>query len=461
MRATRADLLFALPRSVERALVLDGAEAWKEPLRAAGVELVGDGGCDLVVAAASEIDVAARSEAPMLLLEGNVSGGRLRRAGFSGERFLPVPSLDHPSLLLPLNRARGARYALTKLLAPPQRIKRLRNRMLALAIGCGVRPRGTVTLASRAGAPPLLVAATSGFGMPEGLGWVLALGRATERGVFHLFEAGRSLPSWVLKFSRAQLSEVEAPSDARGLAAAAEVADVPGLHVPRLIGVAECGGRPFVVETAAIGAPLVNVLRNPRRHEQNTAQVDAVAGWLVELGSASILAAKAGQSPVDLEPAARLAPEFGVDFASLVAPLEHLPTMLEHGDVGLEHLIVDRGSFVLIDWERAQRHGLPLADLAFFLAQALPVMSGELDDARYGRDRAFVRLFRGESPSSQTLFRWLAAAREAWALDADAIAPLLSVIWLRLAQVDIRRHFAAAWFSEPGLGPGWSASRMP
>lgn len=459
MRATRADLLFALPRPVERAMLLGDVQAWAQPLRSAGIAVVEHDPCDLVVAAASELRTAARSEAPMLLLDGHVSRRRLRDVGLVGERFLPVPSLDHPSLVVPLDRPRGAHYALTTLSAPSERIKRLRNHALAAAVRLGVKPPGTVTLASRDAAPPLLVKDASALDIPRELEWVLALGRSTERGVFHLFDAGQARPGWVLKFSRAQLEEVEAPTDATGLAAAASVDGAVGSHAPRLLGVGESAGRPFVVETAAIGAPLVNILRAPLRPAQKTGIIDAVAAWLIDVGAASIAENTNVEAVSGLDAAARLAPDFGADFTSLTAPLAALPVVLEHGDVGLEHVIVDGDSFVVIDWERAQRRGLALADLAFFLAQALPVLDGEVDDPRYGRDVAFARLFRGESPAAPTLRRWLARACDAWALEPELLAPLLSIVWLRLAQVDVRRHFAAVWFGDPALGPSWSAWR--
>lgn len=459
MNVNRADLLYALPHDVARATVLPGAEAWAEPLRAAGIELDGDGAPELVVAPASALDAALATGAPTLLLDGRASRRKLARAGYAAARFLPMPSLDQPSLLLPLDDARGARYGLERLSAPPTRVKQLRNRALAQAIALGAPLPGTVTLAARGGGPPRLVAAGVRLGLPAGMSWVLAPGRASERAVFHLFDPGAKLPSWVLKFDRGPVERIEPPTDEEGLRLVAEVGGGAAEHATKLLGVGELDGRPFVIESAAVGAQLVNVLRTPLQPARRAALVDAIAAWIVELGSASLTDADPAREPFGADSARELAPQFGADAEALLARLDGVPSLLEHGDVGLEHVITDGERFVVIDWERAQRHGLPLQDLAFFLVQALPTLDGEFDDPAIGTERAFARLLAGEAPSSPVLFRWLERACEAWRLPPDAVAPLLSLVWLRLAAVDVRRHFAEIWFSDPALGPQWRAWR--
>jgi hypothetical protein len=458
MRAGQAELLFLLPEPVAAATVLAGAESWLEPLRAAGVEIVdADRRCDLVVAPVELLVAAAGCDAPALLLTGHVPRRQLRKAGLRGQRFMPIPSLEQPSYALPLDRPRLARYVLLKLSAPPTRVKVLRNRALALAIRLGVKLPHSLTLAFRNDALPQLVGATHELGLPERLEYVLALGRATERGSFHLFQPGARRPSWIAKFDRGPIDQIEPPTDAEGLRLIAETGGEVAAHAPHSYGVAEVGGRPLVVESVAPGAPLVNVLRAPRRFAGKRKLVEAVASWLVDLGSASLGATEETDPLRGLQVAEKLASELEFDLDEIRRRVAGLPTVLEHGDVGLEHVLADGSSFVVIDWELARAGGMPLHDLAFFLSQALPVLNGEVDDPRFGRREAFARLFRGESPSSPLLFASFARACEAWGIPKDAVPALVSVTWLRIAEVDVRRHFAEVWFSDPELGLGWSA----
>jgi hypothetical protein len=336
-------------------------------------------------------------------------------------------------------------------------VKALRNRALGLAIQLGARLPGSLTLAYRRGELPQLVRATHDLGLPAELEYVLALGRATERGAFLLFEPNASRPSWILKFERGHPDVFEAPMDARGLQLIADVGGVVAERAPRFYGISEAGGRPFVVESAALGAPLVNVLRAPLGDEHKRELVEAVAAWLVGLGSASIGAPDEADPLRGLHVAGQLAADRGFDLDELRGRVAGLPTVLEHGDVGLEHVIADGASFVVIDWELARRNGIPLTDLAFFLAQALPVLDGEVDDPSYGKQEAFARLFRGQSPSSPLLFRWFGRACEAWGIPRNAVPALAGITWLRLADVDVRRHFAEMWFSDPALGLEWDA----
>jgi hypothetical protein len=458
MRATRAELLFLLPERVEKAALLEGAEGWAGPLRSGGVEIVdATASCDLVVAPASLLDDAVRCTAPVALFLGRVSRRRLRAAGFAGERFMPIPSLDEPSYALPLDRPRLARYVLSKLSAPPTRVKTLRNRALGLAIRLGIGLPHTLTFAYRRGELPRLVRAACELGLPQELEYLLALGRATERGAFLLFEPGSTRPSWISKFERGHPDVFEAPTDARGLQMIADVGGSAAEHAPRFFGLSEVDGRPLVVESAASGAPLVNVLRAPLAYERRRELVEAVMAWLIDVGRASLGHADQGDPLFGLEVAGRLASELEFDLDEIRSRVAGLPTVLEHGDVGLEHVLVDGDSFVVIDWELARKNGMPLHDLAFFLSQALPVLDGEVDDPRFGKREAFARLFRGQTPSSPLLFRCFARACEDWGVPPDVAPALLSTTWLRIAEVDVRRHFAEVWFSDPELGTNWSA----
>ncbi|MGZ4383740.1 MAG: hypothetical protein ACXVY3_04005 [Gaiellaceae bacterium] len=450
---TSARLLSALPQPVVRAAVLAGADEWSELLRDAGVEVDGADKPDLVVAPTARASEVARIGAPIALLLGRSGARELRRAGFATQRLLPIPSLRHPALLLPLRSPRASAYALSNLSVPPGRIKTLRNRAVGLAASARAPLPGTVIIASRVGELPQLVRESRNFGLPERLDWVLAPGRDVERSSFHLFEPGARRPSWILKFRRERRDPAPFLADARGLRLAAEIGGALAEHAPRLVGIS-VDREPFSIETAVVGAPLVYVLRAPWRRSEKRAMVEAVAGWLIDVSRQTATPTAGTETVRAIRFPDGVVEAVQADVDELVRGLGPLPSVAEHGDVDPTHVLVQDGSFGVIDWEGAERHGLPLADLTIFLAQVLPILDGELDDPRYGRREAFARLFRGESPSAPLLRGWLREACDAAGLGVEQVGPLLSIVWLRNATPS-RRHLAEVWFSDPALGPQW------
>ena len=450
MKATRAALLLALPEPVERAVVLDGADEWRDPLNAFGVDLVDDGDADLVVATAARSDDALRRDPVTALLVGRASAGPWRQAGYAVERYLPLPSLEQPTLVVPLDRRGAARYALSKLSLPDTRLKRLRNRAVEQAIAWGAPVPGQVTVAHRGSTLPFAVRAAQAYGLPDDLDVVLVLGRSVERPAVLIFERSAAVPSWIAKLS--YVDRVSPTADERGLRLADELGALVAAHVPRFLGSGNVSGWPMSVETAAQGSQLLYVLRSPVSRKAKLALVESVVTWLVDVAAAT---------RVDYGPEAWLS-DFAVpagyddvaDRDALVAQAAVLPATLMHGDLGPEHVIVDGDEFTVIDWEGAERRGLPLADVAFFLARSLPIVDGEADSGAYTPEEAFARLFRGDSPSAALLSRHVRAACEATGIPVDQAGAVLSILWLTMATGN-RARFARAWFGDPALGVAW------
>ncbi|HVV59786.1 MAG TPA: hypothetical protein VHC45_15605 [Gaiellaceae bacterium] len=469
MAHTRAGLLFGLPHPVETATLLAGAESWREPLEEAGVrivpattELVVSEPVQLVVAPAGLAWAATALDPGAIVLVGRGGRRALRRAGYRARRFLPLPSLGRPSLLVPVDRPRVARYALANLSVPAGFVKTLRNVLAGLAVAARLPLPGTVVLASRSAEGPSTLRPAAGLGLPAEVDWLLVLGRAVERSAFFLFPRGARKPSWVLKFSPEDRGDDPFLGDERGARLVRDVGGALAEHAPRLVGVSTTGERPVTVETAAVGAPLVYRLRAPGRRAAKRALVADVGRWLVDVAAATALPGRAEEALAALDFPEGIVEETGADVAALCHGLGGLPAVLEHRDLAPTHVLVTRDSFSVIDWEEAARVGLPLADLAFFLAQVLPILDGELDDPRIGRHEAFARLFRGESPSAGLLFELLDEACRRLEVPPDAVPALLSLTWLRLS-AGPRRHLAEAWFGDPELGPSWPAwtRRLP
>lgn len=461
MSHTRAGLLFGLPQPVETATLLAGAESWREPLERAGVRVVPARTgpvvaepVQLVVAPAGLAWAATSLEPDAIVVVGRGGTRALRRAGYRVRRFLPLPSLDRPSLLVPVDRPRVARYALANLSVPAGLGKTLRNLLAGLAMAARLPLPGTVVLACRSTDGPSTLRAAGELGLPAGLDWLLVLGRAVERSAFFLFPRGARRPEWVLKFSPEDRGDDPFLGDERGAQLVREVGGTLAEHAPGLVGVSTAGERPVTVETAAVGAPLVYRLRAPGRRAAKRALVEAVARWLVDVAAATALPGRADEALAQLAFPEGIVEETGADVEALREGLGALPAVLEHRDLAPTHVLVTRDRFSVIDWEEASRIGLPLADLAFFLAQVLPILDGELDDPRIGRHEAFARLFRGESPSAGLLLELLDEACRRLDVPPETVPALLSLTWLRLS-AGPRRHLAEAWFGDPELGPAW------
>lgn len=466
MSHTRAGLLFGLPHAVDSATLLAGAESWRDPLEEAGVRIVpasGDPGsagravtepAQLVVAPGALAAAAVSLGPDAIVLVGRGGRRALRRAGYRPRRFLPLPSLAHPSLLVPVDRPRVARYALANLSVPAGLLKTLRNALAGLFVAARLPLPGTVVLASRSADGPSTLRPASELGLPADPDWLLVLGRAVERSAFFLFPRNARRPSWVLKFSPEDRGDDPFLGDERGARLVRDVGGTLAAHAPQLVGVSTTGERPVTVETAAVGAPLVYRLRAPGRRAAKRALVDSIGRWLVDVAEATVLPGRAAEALGALAFPDGIVEETGADVEELCRDLADLPAVLEHRDLAPTHVLVTRDSFSVIDWEEAARVGLPLADLGFFLAQVLPILDGELDDPRIGRHEAFARLFRGESPSSGLLFDLLDDACRRLGVPPEAVPALLSLTWLRLS-AGPRRHLAEAWFGDSELGPAW------
>jgi hypothetical protein len=453
---TRAGLLFALPHPTQTASLLPGAEEWKQPLEESGVRIVETGTPDLVVAPAALATETAATGAQSAILLGARSSRTLDRAGYTARGFLPIPSIAQPSVLVPLDQPRATRYALSNLSVPSGLAKRLRNIAAGLAIAARAPVPGAVVLASRTADPPFPIRCGQELGLPATLDWFLVLGRAIERSAFFLFEPGARKPSWVLKFSPDHRNPEPFLADERGLRMVEDVGGVLLEHATRLVGVSTTGLLPLTVESAALGAPLVYWLRSPGSQSRKRAVIEAVSRWLIEVQVASAAPGRAVDALSELRFPDELVTAVGADVDGLTSGLGTLPGVVEHSELDPTHVLVDGDSFTVIDWEGVRRHGLPFADLAFFLAQVLPILDGELDDPRYSNGEVFARLFRGESPSSPLLFELMREACEALDIAPESVGPLLSLTWLRLALGPIRRYVAEVWFADPALGPGWT-----
>lgn len=485
MGLRRADPRFALPRPVRSAVVLGRLAEWRDGLDQAGVETStgSPGGApDLVVAPAALADQALALKPELLLLEGGGLRRRLRAESWSPLVLLPLPEPARPELLLPAGHPAPVRYAIRHWRTGTSRLRRARNVLAGELLARGVVPPGRqpVTAAARRAGPPFLVAAALDALPVDRVDWFAAFGlwaHPFSRGAFYLFAPGEPGPSWVLKFARVPGLEHLFDEDERGLRLAERSGPIVSAHAPRLIARVKVDALEASVETAAVGERLSSVLTSPLSREQRLAVIGRVADWIVRLSRETAAPPEALESE-----RRRLATSVVRRWAGhglphgLLDRLPPVPAVLQHGDLWADHVFLREDGFTVVDWESAREHGLPLWDLAYFLTDALAIVDEVGSEEE--REEHFVRLWLGELPSSEVLFRWTRAAVEATSVPPEAVGPLVTLLWLSYALLDAEHverveqaeseprarepatwRFAQRWLSEPGLGPDWSRWR--
>ena len=467
MSLRRIDLRFAFPHEVRRAAVI-GLDEWRVGLEEAGVELEHHGEFDLAVAPVERAEEALELGAPAVVLEGRGGARRLRHAGYTATRFLPLPTVEAPDLLLPLEGDAPVRYALTTWRPAETRPKQVRNRALAALARFAPDPRPLQALGLREPGPPETLAAAARFGVPADAGWFLTLGQgdALTRAVFHVFRPGRRNPEWIVKTARVPGYEEPFVKDQAGLALAEAAGGRVLRHAPRLLGRFDVHGREASLETAAVGERLSTLLARDRA--RGRAAYADITAWVTDVGRETAKSDALGDelSRIGKEVLPRWdAPE------SVLGGLDALPAVLQHNDLGSWNLVWEApGTFTVLDWESAAV-GLPVWDLLYFAVDALALVDG----ARAADERAehAIKLLRGELPASRTLFDSIGRYVAALELPADKVGPLATLCWLhhglshvkrgeRLgadAQIPPAERIAPVWMQDPLLGPGWNRWR--
>ena len=480
MSLQRADARFLLPEVTRTATVLGDLQEWAQGLRLAGVQ-VADHGVgkppDLAVAPAGLARAAVDTGAPMVVLEGTGARRTLLDAGYRVQRFLPIPNLDEPEVLLPLEQPAAARYVLEQLRPPATLRARARTRMASVLLDRGLMPesRPLTTVGLLRPGPPFLLAAVGRLGVLGGGGWFFTPGRSDvlSRNAFHVFPTPvAACPAWTVKFSRIPDRPEAFDRDQRGLELARLAGQRVPSHAPRLLSRLEMEGVHASVETAAVGQRLSSLLQGPTSRASKLRVIEAVASWLVDLARAT------AAPPPALDPERQRLREqvmphwTGVD-PNLLDRLPPLAAVLAHNDLHAWNLIVEqRREFTAVDWESARQHNLPLWDLLYFLVDVLVLLDGVTTRER--RAQHALRLLRGELVTSGLLFHWTDRAAATTGIPIEAVGPIATACWLHHGISHLSRWSAAReaghegpgelppverigspWLADPALGPSW------
>jgi hypothetical protein len=483
MSIQRVDARFVLPLAVERAVVLGGLHQWLDGLKEAGIEVSESASSeDVPEVTVAPVELAAdaiSTRAGTIVLEGRRGARSLHRAGYNVQTLLPVPSIAEARHLVRPDHPHAAIYAIEHMSVATTLKRRLRNSvakaLLSRAWFPDVLPGFTVGL--RTDEPPFHLAAAEEFGVPPGAEWFMTLGGfdALSRSVFQLFAPGESEPGWVVKFTRVPEYTLPFERDERGFRLVQSAGKEVGEHVPRILGQFQVSGLHASVEVAASGYRLTDFLLRDISRDDKLGVIDSVAAWILELGR------RTAQSPTTLRgERERLAKEVVPDWAEhgispdFVEQIPELPSVLQHANLGAWNVIARSArEFAVIDWESVREQDFPLWDLIFFLRDAL----FHLDEAS-DRSAHTARLFRGELPSSEALFRWVRRAVEVFEMPPDSVGPVTTLCWLNYGSAVASREtqrialaagepsgetdaerLARLWVSEPGLGPSWDSWR--
>jgi hypothetical protein len=470
----RIDARFLLPFVPDRVAVLPGAEGWRDPLAAAGVEA--DAADPQVVVAGSHDLEPEGLDAQALIVEGR---GATPPPGYAARRFVALPALEDPSLLVPLDSANAASYALDTWLFPSTVLRGLRKKAAALLPLQALRllRRPGLMVATRQCSQPFFVAAALDRLRLDGkVDWFVVCGRgdALSRGLFVLFRHRAREPSWVVKFARVRGYSEPFNREEAGLQHAVAAGGAAARRAPRLLGRVEVDGYEASVETAAVGMRLAGMLQAHGSRQKKLLAVEAVVAWLVEVARETRGAAGSASAEID-RLRREVLPHWPEVDVQVLSDLDRLAGVLQHNDLGAWNILAGRaGAFTVVDWESARACGLPLWDLWYFLAHTLVLVDARDSDPV----DAFARLFRGELPSSALLFRWTRTAAAAAGVAPDLVGRLATLCWLHHGLSRSRRaealeihaptakavtwpaaRFARAWLSDPALGTTWSGAQ--
>jgi hypothetical protein len=479
----RVDPRFVLPHRVSRAVVLDGLDEWRAGLLSAGIEVSDKLGHrappDVVVSPARLASEALNTRARSIIVEGSREGA-LRGGDYEARRLLLRPTRERPTLALPLDQPAPVSYALERWSVVDRRWKLARMQAARFFASRGLFPSWAspvITVATRSGGPPALLAAAGELGVPTDVSWFLTFGQgdALSRNAFQVFRAGSDQPEWILKFARVAGYAERFDNDERGLKLAYGSGDLIAAHAPRFVGRFDVDGVHALLETAAAGRRLRDVLLTPGDRRLKLRLIDRIGDWILKLGQVTQTSPEASGAELQRLRSDVLPRWSGLGVqADLVDELPPIPGVTQHNDLGTWNVVADDGDFMVVDWETAREAALPLWDLLYFLGDALALL--DAPDAREQPPEGMVRLFAGEAPSSPLLFSWVRRAAKAAAVPTEAVGAVATLCWLSHSlsasahNVDLaawtpqhppRMHglegMARAWMEHPALGPRWSA----
>jgi hypothetical protein len=193
--------------------------------------------------------------------------------------------------------------------------------------------------------------------------------------VFFLFEPGRQLPNFAVKMTRSKKYNRRLEQERHALELLEDFGIGDTDTLPRVAFAGTHGELAIVGETAIQGVPF---------DQRTTANgscpyARSAIEWLTELGAttAAPFAAEPCEVAAGLHQLLQrfaelyaISPDEYSFLAAQIAVLEfnRIPLVFQHGDPGRWNVLVTpHGRISFLDWEAAERHGMPLWDVLYFL----------------------------------------------------------------------------------------------
>jgi hypothetical protein len=252
--------------------------------------------------------------------------------------------------------------------------------------------------------------------------------------------------------------------------------DHGSVAVPRQLAVGDVQGRALVLEEAAAGQPLSALLTSSPGRAASA--LDELVEWCGRLASSTTVINKAPRLPI--ESAERLWPEAAIVLraASHRITPAGVPSVLGHGNLadGGNVLVDDGGQVSVIDWETAEPHSAPLADLLPLMLHGLAVLGSLPSGGTESRIELAVAMVTGESQLSSQLFSIVDKYLVRLRVNANTVGSLATCAVLQQGIVPLRHdemlrnaglptpawtsfftRVGEAWIRHDQLGVDWPA----
>jgi hypothetical protein len=349
----------------------------------------------------------------------------------------------------------GAALAyLDRVAAPDGRPRGRARRALGMARGSR---RGALAIAGVPGARLTAPAYVRAIARAAGValdhhraGVVVPSEYASRKALLFLFRDEQPQPEFVVKLTRDPAHNARLENEWRALGWLRDAGlDHPGV-VPRPAFFGHHAGLAVLGESAVAGA---------RFRERTTARADCAmarhaAEWLLELAAAT------AQRPADNRAAGAALRELLARFDGLYrltdahrhrleshveaieAEASPMPLVMQHGDPGVWNLLVsDEGRPAFLDWEAAEREGMPLWDVFYFI-RSFAVTASRAAGARNAMVGVERQLF-DDRPVNRMLVALVDRQSEQLGLDRRLVEPLFVTCWMHRALKEATRLPAA------------------
>jgi hypothetical protein len=307
---------------------------------------------------------------------------------------------------------------------------------------------GTRSTSSHGGPPAYVVDSAREAGVDiAGVPWALVApgDYPSQKVLLLLFEGADRQPSMIVKLG-------PDPSHAARLRNEADaLVTLGGLELsehatPKLRFRGEHAGRPFVAQEWMQGRPFTSVAEP----DVDSPHLAAAVSWLKALATATAerrAAAEVGVAVRDLFERFRAIHQLPIEelehLEQQVQAIERhsgtLPVVIHHGDPGTWNLLVDdAGRVAFLDWESAERSGLPLLDLVH-----LQFSFGSWAARRSGTPRrlaAAMRHFATPTALQARFTEEIADLSRAVDLPREMIEPMFFTAWMLRALKEATRR---------------------